>query len=222
MWQPRSNRARRVSALTSMSILAVRSPDRTPRPEPGSRPGPASSSRPNTTPFLLRLLRDRRARRDTPRPYYQVRHNNGLGPPRVTVFGVYHALDVVSRKNAFAIKELANQVPCHGKIDRVRLSAAASATPFPRAWCHRPTSAPSTLGGSWDEPTRATRPDGFISHRRERTRQHELLVPKVGLESSLSCEDRILSPGLLPYPWYWKHVAVIFEVIVSKAFTMLP
>ena len=59
--------------------------------------------------------------------FYQVRHNNGVGPPRVTVFGDYHALDVVSRKNAFAIKELANQLPCHGKIDCVRLDPAAVA-----------------------------------------------------------------------------------------------
>jgi hypothetical protein len=59
--------------------------------------------------------------------FFQVRHNNGLGPPRVTVFGDYHALDVVSRKNALAIKELAAQLPCRGKIDLVRLDPAAQA-----------------------------------------------------------------------------------------------
>ena len=45
----------------------------------------------------------------------------------MTVFGDYHALDVVSRKNAFAIKELADRLPCHGKIDFVRLDPAATA-----------------------------------------------------------------------------------------------
>jgi hypothetical protein len=45
----------------------------------------------------------------------------------VTVFGDYHALDVVSRKNAFAIKELAGRLPCHGKLDCVRLDPAATA-----------------------------------------------------------------------------------------------
>jgi len=47
------------------------------------------------------------------------------------------------------------------------------------------------------------------------------IVPKVGLEPTPSCEDRILRPGLLPYPWYWKHVAVILKVLDCKAVTML-
>jgi len=59
--------------------------------------------------------------------FFQVRHNNGVGPPRVPVFGDYHALDVVSRKNAVAIKELAGRLPCCGKIDLVRLDPAAAA-----------------------------------------------------------------------------------------------
>jgi hypothetical protein len=41
--------------------------------------------------------------------------------------GDYHALDVVSRNNALAIKELAGQLPCRGKIDCARLDPAASA-----------------------------------------------------------------------------------------------
>jgi hypothetical protein len=45
----------------------------------------------------------------------------------VTVFGDYHALDVVSRKNAFAIKELADRLPCRGRIELVRLDPAAAA-----------------------------------------------------------------------------------------------
>ncbi len=48
------------------------------------------------------------------------------------------------------------------------------------------------------------------------------LVPKVGLEPTPPCGDRILSPGLLPYPWYWKHVAVILKLLVFKAVTMSP
>jgi hypothetical protein len=77
--------------------------------------------------YHVRCAIDAGASRHTAAVFYQVRHNNGVGPPRVTVFGDYHALDVVSRKNAFAIKELANQLPCHGKIDRVRLDPAAAA-----------------------------------------------------------------------------------------------
>ncbi len=36
----------------------------------------------------------------------------------------------------------------------------------------------------------------LFAHPRERTRQHKLLVPNVGLEPTPSCEDRILSPAL--------------------------
>ena len=38
----------------------------------------------------------------------------------MTVFGDYHAVDVVSQKNARAIEALAHQLPCHGRIDMVR------------------------------------------------------------------------------------------------------
>ena len=48
------------------------------------------------------------------------------------------------------------------------------------------------------------------------------IVPKVGLEPTPSCEDRILSPVRLPYPWYWKHVAVILKGFDCKAVTILP
>ena len=34
----------------------------------------------------------------------------------------------------------------------------------------------------------------------------ESLVPKVGLEPTPSCEDRILSPARLPPGWYWAEV----------------
>ena len=47
-------------------------------------------------------------------------------------------------------------------------------------------------------------------------------VPKVGLEPTPSCEDRILSPVRLPFPWYWKHVGVTLKVCEFKAVTMPP
>ena len=45
----------------------------------------------------------------------------------MTVFGEYHAADVVSYKNALAIKAMADQLPCRGQIDQVRLDPAALA-----------------------------------------------------------------------------------------------
>jgi hypothetical protein len=45
----------------------------------------------------------------------------------VTVFGDYHAVDVVSHNNARAIKALAEQLPCRGRIDFVRVDPAAAA-----------------------------------------------------------------------------------------------
>ena len=49
----------------------------------------------------------------------------------------------------------------------------------------------------------------------------ESLIPKVGLEPTPSCEDRILSPVRLPYSWYWKHVGVILRVFGFMAATVL-
>jgi hypothetical protein len=77
--------------------------------------------------YHVRCAIDAGTSRHTAAVFFQVRHNNGQAPPRVTVFGDYHALDVVSRQNAFAIKELANQLPCRGRIDCVRLDPAAAA-----------------------------------------------------------------------------------------------
>ncbi len=54
-----------------------------------------------------------------------------------------------------------------------------------------------------------------------RTRRKSIM-PKVGLEPTPSCEDRILSPVRLPYLWYWKHVAVILIVLVFRAVTRPP
>ena len=36
----------------------------------------------------------------------------------------------------------------------------------------------------------------------------ESLIPKVGQEPTPSCGDRILSPGLLPYTWYFTAITV--------------
>jgi hypothetical protein len=48
----------------------------------------------------------------------------------------------------------------------------------------------------------------------------ESLIPKVGLEPTPSCEDRILSPVRVPYPSYWRHAAAILKVLDGKAVTM--
>ena len=77
--------------------------------------------------YHVRCAIDAGTSRHTAAVFFQVRHADGRGSPRVTVFGDYHALDVVSRKNAFAIKELAGRLPCHGKLDCVRLDPAATA-----------------------------------------------------------------------------------------------
>jgi len=59
--------------------------------------------------------------------FFQVRANPAGDRPRVTVFADYLALDVFSQKNARAIQAMAGDLPCHGRIDRVRLDPAASA-----------------------------------------------------------------------------------------------
>ena len=87
-----------------------------------------SRPRPNITPDTSSAAPSTRARRATPRRCFS-RSAPILATdrPRVTVFADYHALDVVSQKNAHAIKELADQLPCHGRIDLVRLDPAATA-----------------------------------------------------------------------------------------------
>jgi hypothetical protein len=77
--------------------------------------------------YHVRYAIDAGTSRHTAAVFFQVQHNNGLGPPRITVFGDYHALDVVSRKNAQAIQDLARELPCRGRIDLVRVAPAASA-----------------------------------------------------------------------------------------------
>ena len=64
--------------------------------------------------------------RHTAAVFFQV----GTGPKgqsRVVVFGEYHAVDVVSQRNACAIKALAERLPCRGRLDCVRIDPAASA-----------------------------------------------------------------------------------------------
>jgi hypothetical protein len=77
--------------------------------------------------YYVRCAIDAGMSRHTAAVFFQVRHDNGAAPPRITVFGDYHDLDVVSRNNARAIKEQAQELPCRGRIDCVRLDPAASA-----------------------------------------------------------------------------------------------
>jgi hypothetical protein len=77
--------------------------------------------------YAVRCAIDAGTSRHTAAVFFQVRSNPTDDRPRVTVFGDYHALDVVSQKNARAIKALADELPCRGQIDVVRLDPAASA-----------------------------------------------------------------------------------------------
>jgi hypothetical protein len=77
--------------------------------------------------YFVRCAIDAGTSRHTAAVFFQVRSNPGCDRPRITVFGDYHALDVVSQKNAHAIKALADQLPCRGRIDVVRLDPAATA-----------------------------------------------------------------------------------------------
>jgi hypothetical protein len=77
--------------------------------------------------YYVRCAIDAGTSRHTAAVFFQVRANQEDGRPHVTVFGDYHAVDVVSKRNAEAIKRLANDLPCRGRIDRVRLDPAATA-----------------------------------------------------------------------------------------------
>ena len=70
--------------------------------------------------YFVRCAIDAGTSRHTAAVFFQVRNHPDSDRKRVMVFGDYHALDVVSHKNAVAIKELAHQLPCHGRIDQVR------------------------------------------------------------------------------------------------------
>jgi phage terminase large subunit-like protein len=77
--------------------------------------------------YFVRCAIDAGTSRHTAAVFFQVRNHPDSDRKRVTVFGDYHALDVVSHKNAIAIKELAHQLPCHDRIDQIRVDPAASA-----------------------------------------------------------------------------------------------
>ena len=97
----------------------------------GSRPSTRPSmcrSRPSfTRPISCRCAIDAGTSRHTAAVFFQVRNHPNSDRKSVTVFAEYHAVDVVSQKNARAIRLLADQLPCHGRIDLVRLDPAASA-----------------------------------------------------------------------------------------------
>jgi Terminase large subunit, T4likevirus-type, N-terminal len=77
--------------------------------------------------YPVRCAIDAGTSRHTAAVFFQVRPDQGSSRPLVTVFAEYYALDVVSEKNAHAIRELAVLLPCRGRIDVVRLDPAASA-----------------------------------------------------------------------------------------------
>jgi hypothetical protein len=77
--------------------------------------------------FAVRCAIDAGTSRHTAAVFFQVRPNEEGDRARVTVFADYHAVDVVSYKNALAIKALAESLPCRGRIDLIRLDPAASA-----------------------------------------------------------------------------------------------
>ena len=77
--------------------------------------------------YFVRCAIDAGTSRHTAAVFFQVRSSPSSDRPRVTVFADYHAQDVVSLKNACAIKSLADQLPCRGRIDQVRVDPAATA-----------------------------------------------------------------------------------------------
>ncbi len=77
--------------------------------------------------YYVRCAIDAGTSRHTAAVFFQVRMDTGTERPRVTVFGEYLAVDVVSQKNARAIRMLGDTLPCRGRIDMVRLDPAASA-----------------------------------------------------------------------------------------------
>jgi hypothetical protein len=75
--------------------------------------------------YPVRCAIDAGTSRHTAAVFFQVRSDPRSDRSRVTVFADYHALDVVSQKNAIAVKALADSLPCHGRIDLVRLDPSA-------------------------------------------------------------------------------------------------
>jgi hypothetical protein len=77
--------------------------------------------------YPVRCAVDAGTSRHTAAVFFQVRPDPASERPRVTVFADYHSLDVFSQKNARAIKAFAEQLPCLGRIDVLRLDPAAVA-----------------------------------------------------------------------------------------------
>jgi hypothetical protein len=77
--------------------------------------------------WYVRCAIDAGTSRHTAAVFFQVRTDPASARPRVTVFADYHALDVVSLKNALAIRRLSEELPCRGRIDLVRVDPAAAA-----------------------------------------------------------------------------------------------
>jgi hypothetical protein len=77
--------------------------------------------------YAVRCAIDAGTSRHTAAVFFQVRRDPDSDRPRVTVFAEFHANDVFSYKNAQAIRALADELPCRGRIDVVRLDPASSA-----------------------------------------------------------------------------------------------
>ncbi len=77
--------------------------------------------------YRVRCAIDAGTSRHTAAVFFQVRTNPGSERPHVTVFGDYLAVDHVSHKNALAIKARADELPCRGRLEVVRLDPAAVA-----------------------------------------------------------------------------------------------
>jgi phage terminase large subunit-like protein len=77
--------------------------------------------------YVVRCAIDAGTSRHTAAVFFQVRSDPATDRKRVTVFADYHARDVVSHKNAHAIRMLAGELPCRGRVDIVRLDPAATA-----------------------------------------------------------------------------------------------
>jgi phage terminase large subunit-like protein len=103
--------------------------------------------------YFVRCAIDAGTSRHTAAVFFQVRAEPNSDRKRVTVFGDYHARDVVSHKNARAIKELAYQLPCHGRIDVVRLDPAATARSSlgPAAYAEYEREFGSRIVGRWPQ-----------------------------------------------------------------------
>ena len=96
----------------------------------------------------------------------------------------------------------------------------------------RPCRSRATDADSSGQITRAIRGKMRSFNRRgtnrtlqsERATEFSILqsVPKVGLEPTPSCEDRILSPARLPSAWYWADVGLTLISGIFQGFTMAP